>query len=149
MDTVEAEEGRAYDAVILQQPTTPFVRAKDLNAAMTQLEKCKASCCFTARLVDEPPRWMWTIDGEGQAEPLLSQKLTAQEQHSQNLPDVYFPTGAAWVIVCEALRQQRTVYADPVTLSVMPPERSVDVDVELDWQYAEAVAADHDFDLTE
>jgi CMP-N-acetylneuraminic acid synthetase len=140
LDWMEHHDGGRFDVVVLLQPTTPFVLTEHIDACLDELERSRAACCFTARAVADPPQWMFVQDGDGAARPLLGRAIEGDQEHSQRLAASYIPNGAAYAVRVDAMRAQNRIICDPARLVVMQPERSVDVDDDLDWIYAEAVA---------
>jgi CMP-N-acetylneuraminic acid synthetase len=140
LDWAERDEERAYDLVVLMQPTTPFVRPAQIDACLEAMADEATACCFTARKANEPPEWMFTEDDKGYARLLLGGAVSGDREHSQNLPTRYFPTGGVYVVRTDAMRAQRRILCEPSRMVVTAPEYGVDIDDELDRLYAEAVA---------
>ena len=142
----EAEEGRAYDVVVMLQPTTPFMRPEDVNACLDTLAADPdLGCCFTARPVREPAQWMFLQDAKGRAKPLFSSIGLNDVAHAQKLPPAWFPAGAAYAVRTAALRAHRKIYATPLAFVAMPAERAVDIDDDIDLALAAEIARKHNF----
>ncbi len=139
VDECQSIYQEAYDIVVIIQATTPFVRPDQLDACVERLEVSNFACVFTARKVEDHPRWAWTIRSSGQAEPYMG-KLTPSEQHGQNLPVAYYPSGGAWAVRVAAMRQQQTVYCEPLGIVEVPWQYAVDIDDDRGWMIAEAAA---------
>ncbi|WP_425403021.1 cytidylyltransferase domain-containing protein [Hwanghaeella sp.] len=142
VDSAEEIYNERYRTVVLIQATTPFVRPEHFDACLDRQLSGGFNCVFLARKVEDHPRWMWTADDAGQAEPFMTGSLSADEQHSQNLRPVYYPNGAAWAIDLKTLRAREEVYCAPLGLVEAPAEFSVDIDDARDLAVAEAVAAE-------
>ena len=145
VDTLAAQGDGNYAAVVLLQPTTPFTQPRHLDACLERLAAGNTACVFTARPVREPPRWMWLEDSEGAIRPLLDGDITVDQQNTQQLRPVFFPSGAAWAVRMAALRAQRSVYCKPIEMVQMEPECCVDIDDDLDLHYAETIAEQYGF----
>ncbi len=145
LDATEADDGRRYAVVAYIQPTTPFLRPEDIDGAVAPVLEGRAACCFTARDVGEPPWWMFVRGDDGAARPFVSGSIEGDREHSQKLDKAYFPSGAVWALAPDALRTQRRMYCEPLTMSMMDYERSVDIDDETDWIVAEAIARHRGF----
>ena len=139
LEWTENDEGRPYDTVVKLQPTTPFVLPRHIDGCLDEVENNGAACCFTARKVSEPPDWMFRRDPEGIATPMIDVAPVGEWEHSQLLPEFFFPTGAAYAVRVSALRQQGRIYSAPLRMMMMEPERSIDIDDELDLLTAETV----------
>lgn len=148
VDLVSEQGDTGYDTVMLLQPTTPFTQPRHLDTCLERLAETGAACVFTARRVREPPRWMWIDEPGDGIRPLLDGPITADQQNTQQLQSVYFPSGTAWAVRTQALRAQCSVYCKPVDMVLMEPEFCVDIDDDLDLHYAEAVAVQYGIELT-
>lgn len=147
LDEVEGAEGRRFDVVVMLQPTTPFVLPRHIDACLDTLAATDAACCFAAKQVSEKPQWMFIRRDDGMVETLLAGPLRGERQYSQHVPPSYLPTGAAWAVRSEALRTQHRIYAEPLRIALMEPERSIDIDEPLDLAVAEAVGRHFGFAL--
>lgn len=145
VDASEAHYKENYDAIVLMQPTTPFVQPAHLDACIERLAKEDLNCVFTAREANEHPKWMWVSGQAGRVKPFMESRPSADEQHHQNLSVVYFPSGAAWAARITEVRKQGTIYCGPHGIVEMPWERSIDIDTEHDWLQAEMMADKHGF----
>ncbi len=146
LDWVERQEGKAYEVLVLLQPTTPFVLPVHIDACLHAVTKKDGmASCFTARKVTEPPQWMFTLNDDGTARPLLGRAIEGEQEHSQKLSPCYFPTGAAYAVRVDALRKQKRIICDPASIVEMDLERSVDIDEPLDWLIAESIGRFYGF----
>lgn len=147
LDETEWLRGERYDVVAYIQPTTPFVRPADINAAVDMVARGEAACCFTARDVTEPPWWMFSKGDNGDAKLFIAGSIEGDREHSQKLTKAYFPSGAVWALDTKALREQHRIYCEPLKMVMMDYERSIDIDDEDDWMIAEVMASRHGFAL--
>lgn len=144
LEFCERDEGATYDAIVMMQPTTPFMLPQHVNACLEALARDpKLSCCFTAREVSEPPQWMLRRQPDGYAVELFEGLGSAAASHTQLLDKYWFPTGAAYAARTGPFREQRAIYCKPYTFAEMEDFRSIDIDTELDLIMAEAVAQKH------
>jgi CMP-N-acetylneuraminic acid synthetase len=141
LDRAEAEEGRRYDIVVMLQPTTPFTRPEDIDGCVARLVKdSNLAACFTVKPVSEPAQWMFIEGPDGRAQALLEGIGANEVAHKQLLPKCWFPSGAAYAVRADSFRQQKRVYATPFAMQPMLPERAVDIDDEVDFLVAQALA---------
>jgi CMP-N-acetylneuraminic acid synthetase len=87
-----------------------------------------------ARYGWQSPWWALTRDAAGRLEPLFADRLL---QRSQDLPELFCPTGAIWWASAETLRTKRTYHVEGRTGWELPWGRAIDIDTEDDWQLAE------------
>jgi N-acylneuraminate cytidylyltransferase len=124
--------------VVLLQAATPFRRGSDIDAAISRCVELDAPACLSLTAAPKAAHWATEVGLEGRMSPLFP---SAWRQRRQELPATYLPNGAVYVARPAWLARRRT-FASPETVAfVMPPERSVDIDDELDLLLARAVQA--------
>jgi len=128
------------DLVVLLQPTSPLRRAEDITAALTRCVESGADTCVSVTPSAKSPAWMYQLDAEGRMRPLLD---TPAASRRQDLPPVYVLNGAVYVARTPWLLAHDGFIAPDGVASVMPPERSIDIDTLLDFRLAELLAAEH------
>lgn len=145
---VEEDDGTSYDIIVLIQPTAPFIRPQDINACVADVAGARFSSCFTARIVETPPEWMFRATEGGGVEPLMRGPWLDKNRKGRALTPSLRANGAAWATRTEAFRASGSVYNAPMNATVMDSERSVDVDYETDLALAEMTAEINDFQIT-
>ncbi len=126
-----------YDLVVLLQPTSPLRRAEDIDGAVRLCAEQGAPACLSVCRADKPPYWMVRRDAAGRLEPILPE--LAYTPRRQELPEAFAVNGAVYVARCDWILRN-DAFLSPNTLGyVMPKERSLDVDEELDLVVAAAV----------
>ena len=81
------------------------------------------------------PWWAAKIGPNGHPEWVFPQ---AQFSRSQDLPDLYCPSGALWVAKTQSLRAHQSFYSPDNVFDVMDWMSAMDIDDEEDWAMAEA-----------
>lgn len=128
------------DLVVLLQPTSPLRRADDITAALELYTESGADTCVSVTPSTKSPAWMYHLDPQGQMRPLLGEGPTASRR--QDLPPVYVLNGAIYVARPSWLLAHDGFIAPNGVATVMPAERSVDIDTLLDFRLAELLLAD-------
>lgn len=118
-----------YEWVVLLQPTSPLRTAQDIDGAIEACISNRAPSCVSVTLAQESPYWMFTLNKGNALEPLLPE-LTATRR--QDLPVVYSLNGAIYVANTRWLLGEGKFIGRETVAYVMPTERSVDIDTELD-----------------
>ena len=80
------------------------------------------------------PYWSFTLSN-GLMVPLFEHTLL--EKRRQDLPRVYRPNGAIYIIGTRTFRERKDFLSGRVVPYLMPPKRSVDIDSSLDLALAE------------
>lgn len=124
-----------YEYVVLLQPTSPLRSVADIDGC---LEKCvaeKAPACVSVSEAAESPYWMYVIDGQGRLEPFAGKARTFVRR--QDIPPAYLLNGAVYAAETPSLISTRSFITGDTVAFPMPRERSLDIDDELDWGFAE------------
>ncbi len=136
IDTLGKIEGYKPDIIVLLQPTSPLRRAVDIDNALKIFMNEE---CDSVVSVYEAPRslyWSFKIDGK-YLKPIFGYEYLAKRR--QELPKLYIPNGAIYVSTPEKLRKYRSFYSPKTFPYIMPYERSIDIDSEIDLLLAETI----------
>ena len=129
MESWEASEGRACDVVVTVQPTSPLVAPGDVLRAVAMLEADPKLDTVLSAAEDRHLRW---VRSDGSLVPEYEARL-----NRQYLPETYRETGA--VVACRRrVLASGSRIGEKVEIIPIPPERSVDIDSDLDFSIAEA-----------
>lgn len=138
IERVEATTGRTYDYILTLQPTTPFRRGWDIDAAVSLLDAAEyphASVTSVARIYDAHPIRVKRLDGDRLMPYIAGDDLPTRRQ---DLPPAYVRNGAIYLAHRHTVAGG-SVWGSPELPYEMPPERSVNIDEPLDFLLAEAV----------
>jgi len=126
----------AYDHVVLLQPTSPLRTAADIDAAFALYRHSGAPACVSVAPAPKSPYRMYELDDGRRLRPLLEPREAARRQ---DLPPVHVLNGAIYIAGIPWLRRTRAFLTDETVAYLMPAERSVDIDTELDFALAETI----------
>lgn len=133
-------EGEQADIMVLLEPTCPLRAPADIRECIIKLVSEKLDSVATFKPAELNPHRAWRVE-DGVPRPFISG--TDPWKPRQELPPAYQLNGAVY-----AFRTAR-LPADSSSLLfgqsgaiVMPPERSIDIDRELDLIVAEAILKD-------
>lgn len=121
-----------YDYVVLLQPTSPLRSTEDIDGCIARCIAGNANACVTVTQAEQSPYWMYTLGDGGAMQPLI--RTDESYARRQDLPEAYILNGAVYVAGSEWLRRHKTFVSDETLAFVMPQERSLDIDTELDLQ---------------
>jgi len=139
LDDLESRGGEPrYDAVVLIQPSSPFTESSDVDAVLTLLERSGAESAVSVSEVDFTfhPVKLKVFEGD-RLLPFWEDERGRMAVHE--LPRLYARNGSVYATRREVLDTGR-ILGDDCRGFVMPRERSVDVNDELDWAFAEFLA---------
>jgi N-acylneuraminate cytidylyltransferase len=126
-----------YEYGVLLQPTSPLRNADDIDNCIEQCLANNVSTCVSVVESAKSPYWMYALDDGGGMHPLIDKSVYYDRR--QDLPKVYSLNGAVYVFRCEELLRHRKFVMEDTSAYVMPAERSIDIDTELDWLYFSAL----------
>ncbi len=84
--------------------------------------------------MEHPPYWSFKIE-EGLLKPFFDKRYLGMRR--QDLERTYIPNGAIYVSTPQTLYKYKGFYCNYVIPYNMPPERSIDIDNEIDFMLAE------------
>jgi len=131
-----------YDYVVLLQPTSPLRSVEDIDACIEKCIKMKLKTCVSVTESDKSPYWMYLLDNEGKMQPFV--KTPTLITRRQDLPKVYALNGAVYVAERKYLFEERSFLTEETMGYVMSPERSLDLDTEIDMKLFELMLGSKD-----
>jgi CMP-N,N'-diacetyllegionaminic acid synthase len=131
-------EGAHYELVVVLQPTAPLRLPEDIDAAVAALRaRPEAESLVSLVAVDDPHPYKMKALVDGWVRPFLDPSAENVGMRRQDCPEAYALNGAIYIAKVASLLQRTELLAAPVLPFVMPRGRSVNVDSELDLQFAE------------
>ncbi len=137
----QAEEyySMKYDNVIQLMANTPLRTAKDIQVMFDYFKKNDYEAllsCFKSGWMN--PWWAFEKSKDDKAIMKLPEGLT---KRSQDLPNLFCPTGAIWISKCNVLKQHKSFYSPQYHFFEISWKSAVDIDEYEDLEFAKAVSA--------
>jgi len=130
-----------YDGVLLLEPTSPLRMPVDIETALETLYNSDAdSVVSVCKLTHTHPVQIKKIVGEQLIPFLVDEPEGIRRQDLQ--PDAYYRNGAIYLMRKETLLKG-SIRGNKSMPLIMPPERSVNIDDELDFLFAESLLKHH------
>ena len=129
------EIGREFDTVCLLQPTSPLRVAQDIVESYKIYEEKDANTVIGVCETEHSPLWENTLPEDGAMDEFIS---IDDSQRRQLLPTYYRINGAMYIVNVEKILVGNDIYEKSYAY-VMPTNRSIDIDTELDFIIAEKV----------
>ena len=123
------------DYVMTLQPTSPLRTAVDIDAAIQIAEDTDATAVASVCETSHHPYLAKRILPDRTLVDFVSSDIAYLRR--QALPPAYVLNGAIYLNRRESLLHDRTFLAKGTYAYIMPPERSLDIDSELDFRFAE------------
>ncbi|MGD8889493.1 MAG: acylneuraminate cytidylyltransferase family protein [Desulfobacterales bacterium] len=139
---VEEQGQTTIDWVLLLQPTTPFRSIEDIDAtlALAQQGGCD-SIISVVQVFAEHPIFIKRIENDRLLPFNLVEKEGTRRQDCH--PPAYIRNGAVYLTRRDIIMNANSIWGEVIRPYVMPPERSVNIDGELDLKLAEALIREH------
>jgi CMP-N,N'-diacetyllegionaminic acid synthase len=132
----EAALGREADIVVDLQPTSPLRLPEDIAAAVALRDSTGAQSVITGQISKCSP-YFSLVEEAPEGVVSLSKTLDRPIVRRQDAPRCYDMNGSIYVWTRAALVKEPSVFYSTTRLLVMPEERSVDIDTQLDFLFAD------------
>lgn len=133
----EAFWDTSFDTVVQLMPNCPLRNADDIALAIEAFKSKQAVfqiSCFKFGWMN--PWWAVRLNEQGRGEKLFSEAVSAR---SQDLPELYCPTGAIWLAQAASLKKTGTFYGVGHVFDPMHWTSAVDIDDYEDMEMAKVV----------
>ena len=131
----ENDNRKQYDLIILLQPTSPLRTTEDIDKAIELLFLKEAKAIVSVCEVDHHPLWANTLPEDGSMKDFIRREV--MNKNRQELPIFYRLNGAIYLAYCDYIKKQKSFFGEKTFAYIMPRERSVDIDDEIDLKLAE------------
>ena len=129
--------GEKYDSVAQLMANCPLRSSADIHASYAQFIDSDAdSQLSVSRYSWLNPWWAMSMDDNHILNPLFAEALSAR---SQDLKEVFCPTGAIWWIKSRVLRAEKTFHIQGRSGWEIDWKNGFDIDTEEDWELAEVL----------
>lgn len=124
-------EGFFYDEIMLLQPTSPLRTSKDITNAIDVMKAKSAYAVESVVEMDHSPLWSNTLPPDGNMKNFFNKYSNMPRQ---SLPVYYRENGAIYLIKRFLLEKtDSAIFSEKCYAYIMPRERSVDIDDEIDF----------------
>ena len=131
-------QGSEFDYVSLMQPTSPLRTATDVQKVFELLNKEYVRNVVSITEVDHPVQWCFTMPENNSMQELADSPYNYIRR--QDLEKHYRENGAIYCVdALKIMNPTYNFYGDNCYGYVMPQDRSVDIDTELDLKLAEVL----------
>lgn len=130
------EDGATIDAFVCVSPTSPLRAVEDVDACIQMLLDTDADIVITVSASERNPYYnMVVLDGAGC--PRVVIKPEGPIYRRQDAPRVYDITTVAYAFRPAFVLRTNSEFDGKMRAVIVPPERAVDIDTELDFAFAE------------
>ncbi len=131
----ENDNRKQYDLIMLLQPTSPLRKSENIDKATELLFLKEAKTIVSVCEVDYHPLWANTLPEDGCMKDFIIQEI--MNKNRQELPVFYRLNGAIYLAYCDYIKQCKSFMGKETFAYIMPREKSIDIDSEVDLKLAE------------
>jgi CMP-N,N'-diacetyllegionaminic acid synthase len=124
-----------YDLFIVLQPTSPLRIAEDIDKAVELLFSKRAQSIVSVCEAEHHPYLSNTLPENHSLKDFLRPEIINKPR--QELPFFYRLNGAIYLSYCKHIQREKNFLGDCSYAYIMPQERSIDIDNEIDYRFAE------------
>lgn len=135
IDRLNNEFGYKIHNFIVLQPTSPLRSFSDIDAAIDKFQQYQADSIISVTEASHPPAWAKKIRKDETLEDYFPHK--SSNRNRQEIEKAYMPNGAIFIFNASKLKAEYRYYFEKTYPFIMPAERSIDIDTELDFNIVE------------
>lgn len=141
MKWIEQQTNERYDAIMLLEPSSPFARASDYDAAVELMLSKEANVVVGLREVEVNSVFVGSLDEEGRIKHIVHKMQKTGKRHfrGQDYSPEYTMNGALYLFKWDYFMKHGTIYADPEKSFgyIMDRFHSIEIDEAIDLSWAE------------
>ena len=126
--------GRSFDSLCILQPTSPLRLSEDIRDAYDVYNDKKAIAVMSVTELEHPLAWCGKL---GEDNSLIGFNTRDNDKPRQEQDVYYRPNGAIYIMDVNEYMIDGFMLREGCYAYIMPIERSVDIDTELDFRLAE------------
>ena len=124
------------DNFILMQPTSPIRELIDIKNLVDLEKRYKTHSVATVVEHKKHPYLMYSITNDMKLKAYLE---CSNSSNRQSYPNVYLLNGSLYLSKRSFILENKTLVNENTIASIMPPDRSIDIDNMQDWQQAASI----------
>jgi N,N'-diacetyl-8-epilegionaminate cytidylyltransferase len=135
LKSIVEQDGRMPDLLVNLPATSPFRAIEDVEACIRNLVSHSADLCITVRHAHRSPYFNMVSLNDGWAQLVI--KPATPIVNRQAAPEVFEITTVAYAASASYVVRTNKLLGDRVCATIVPEDRSLDIDTELDMAFAE------------
>ena len=124
-----------FDNIFLLQPTSPLRTNLDLDLSMELLIKSNSEALVSLSETQKHPALNFYINEKDKKIKQITNISMPSQRQETRVP--YVLNGAIYLSSTSSLMAKKTFLTESTIGYIMPVERSVDIDTQLDWEWGE------------
>jgi CMP-N-acetylneuraminic acid synthetase len=139
LERYEAKKHKRVGHVCILQPTSPFRTSDDIDRCVQIAVTTGVDTVISVTKAHQSPYWMLQMKPfSHELESFMNIDFEGDNLVSQNLPTLFYPNGAVYVVRRDVLMSGR-IFGEKIYAYMMPRERSIDLEEEYDFAVASAL----------
>lgn len=138
----EAYYQKRYDYLVDLDATAPLRSVDDIKNSFAQFLKDDNDNLITAMPSRRSP-YFNLVEVSNKGKVTLSKKLDSSIVRRQDAPKSYDMNASIYIWKRDVILNDNTLFLDKTGLYVMPEERSIDIDTELDFEFVQFLMRKH------
>jgi CMP-N-acetylneuraminic acid synthetase len=131
---------------VVVPPTSPLRSSRDIENCINEYERKEVDVVITISEAHRNPYFnMVTVDNYGSAELVISPKTKIFRR--QDAPNIFDVTTVCYVARPQFVQQYAGIFEGKVRSVLIPPGRSLDIDTELDFKFAEYLITEREREI--
>ena len=132
------KSGKDFDTFCLLQPTSPLRNSQDIKNAFSIYREKASFAVVSVCEAEHSPLWCGHLPESREFIDFLSAESMEQRQAGKKF---YRLNGAIYIVNCHKFEKETFLYQQGSFAYIMPQDRSVDIDTEIDFRLAEIIMA--------
>lgn len=149
MRWIEENDENHYDYVCLMEPSSPFLSYIDVDKAIELLSKSDADSLIGVKEAEVSSIFIHPLDRNGRLSLLYRSLVEMKSLRRQDQIKEYTPNGCIYLAKWDYLKNRKQIYAENSVPYIMPSERSIEIDTNLDLLVAETLVSNGMMDLAD
>lgn len=137
IDFYKNQLSQQFDYIVFLQPTSPFRDTQLVDNMCKWVVDNNIDSCVSVSLCEHPPLWSNTLPEDKNMKDFLSQDVLGKR--SQDLPKYYRINGVLYIAKITHLIENKGFMSPETYAYEIPQKYAVDIDTELDFEYAEFI----------
>jgi len=139
----EAYYNEKFDCLIDLDATAPLRDVEDIINSFKQFQKDNNDNLITAMLSRRSPYFnLVEVDNNGKV--TLSKTLETSVVRRQDAPKSYDMNASIYIWKRDTILNENSLFLENTGLYIMPEDRSIDIDTELDYKFVEFIMKEND-----
>jgi len=138
MERLRSDFNYNLDEFIVLLPTAPFRRVEDIDAAISVFYENGADSVISCKQMSHPIEWSFDLKSDGKI--VKDTSSIAKQMNRQEVSNKYMPNGSMFILKLSLIKKNYSYYSKNTFSYEMPPERSIDIDTEFDFDVADCMA---------